>query len=294
MLSKSVPTKVEKDAVTGHDTTGHEWDGLTELNRPVPRWWLYTFIATCIWAAVWCVLYPSVPWFTGYFHGVLGYSTRGSVDAAVQALAGQRSAYMDKIKATPIAAIRQDRQLLEMALTAGRIAFANNCQPCHGPGGAGRTGYPSLADDVWIWGGKLEDIQQTITHGVHSGDADSRMSTMPRFGADAMLKPEEISVVADYVMTLFGTGAEGSGVAKGRALFADNCAVCHGDNGEGKRDVGAPPLKGAVHLYGDTREVVLAQLNNPRLGVMPNWNARLDEATIKSLALYVHSLGGGE
>jgi cytochrome c oxidase cbb3-type subunit 3 len=239
-------------------------------------------------------LYPSVPGITGYFHGIIGYSQRSSVDAEVKALAGQRAAYMDKIKAMPIAAVRQDPRLMEMATTAGRIAFANNCQPCHGAGGAGRAGYPSLADDVWIWGGKLEDIQQTITHGVRSGDSDTRNSAMPRFGADGVLKPDEIVAVADYVMTLFGTGPAGANVAKGKALFAENCVTCHGADGEGNREVGGPPLKGAVHLYGDTREVVLAQLNNPRLGVMPNWNARLDEATIKSLALYVHSLGGGE
>jgi cytochrome c oxidase cbb3-type subunit 3 len=289
-----VPTKIEKDTVSGQDTTGHEWDGLKELNTPLPKWWLYTFVATCVWAAVWCLLYPSVPGITGYFHGILGYSQRGSVDAAVKALVVQRSAYMDKIKAMPIAAVHQDPQLMEVALAAGRIAFANNCQPCHGPGGAGKVGYPSLADDVWIWGGKLEDIQQTITHGVRSGDPDARGSPMPRFGADGILKPDEIAAVADYVMTLYGTGPAAADVAKGKALFAENCVVCHGADGEGNRQVGGPPLKGAVHLYGDTSEVVLAQLNNPRLGVMPNWNARLDEATIKSLALYVHSLGGGE
>jgi cytochrome c oxidase cbb3-type subunit 3 len=289
-----VPPKIEKDTVSGQDTTGHEWDGLKELNTPLPKWWLYTFIATCVWAAVWCLLYPSVPGISGYFHGVLGYSQRSSVDAEVKALAGQRSAYMDKIKATPIAAVRQDPQLMEMAITAGRIAFANNCQPCHGAGGAGRVGFPSLADDVWIWGGKLDDIEQTITHGVRSGDPDTRIAQMPKFGADGILKPAEIAAVADYVMTLFGPGPAGANVAKGKAVFAENCTRCHGDNGDGNRELGGPPLKGAVHLYGDTREMVLSQLNNPRQGVMPNWNARLDEATIKSLALYVHSLGGGE
>jgi len=289
-----VPTKIEKDHVSGQDTTGHEWDGLKELNTPLPKWWLYTFAATVVWAAVWCLLYPSIPGVTGYFHGILGYSQRGAVTTAVKALEVQRSTYMDKIRALPIAAVRADPQLEEMALTAGRIAFANNCQPCHGAGGTGRAGYPALGDDVWLWGGKLEDIQQTITHGVRNADPDAHASAMPRFGADGMLKPDEISAVADYVMTLFGKGEAGVDVSKGKALFAQNCVRCHGDAGQGNREFGAPPLKSSVHLYDDTRASVLAQLNNPRQGVMPNWNARLDPATIKSLALYVHSLGGGE
>jgi cytochrome c oxidase cbb3-type subunit 3 len=290
-----VPTKVEKDIVSGQDTTGHEWDGLKELNTPLPKWWIYTFAATVVWAAVWCLLYPSIPSFSGHFHGLLGYTQRSAVTAEVKALATQRAAYMDKIAATPIAAVRDDPRLEEMALTAGRIAFANNCQPCHGAGGAGQVGYPSLADDVWLWGGKLTDIEQTITHGVRSGDPDARTSQMPKFaGADGVLKPDEVNVVADYVMTLFGGGTPGVDVSKGKAVFAENCMRCHGDAGQGNREFGGPPLKAAIHLHGDTRAMVLEQLNNPRMGVMPNWNARLDPATIRSLALYVHSLGGGE
>ncbi|MCW3476764.1 cytochrome-c oxidase, cbb3-type subunit III [Limobrevibacterium gyesilva] len=289
-----MPTKIEKDSISGQDTTGHEWDGLKELNTPLPKWWLYTLYATCVWAVVWCVLYPSVPGISGYFPGVLGASTRVQVTNDVKALAAQRAVTMDKLTATPIAEVRQDPQLMAVATTAGRIAFANNCQPCHGPSGEGRPGYPALAGDAWIWGGKLADLQQTITYGIRSGHPDARVSQMPRFGADGILKPEEIAQVADYVMTLYGKGTAGADMAKGRAIYGENCAACHGDNGEGKRDVGAPALKGAVHLYGDSRETVRAQIANPRQGVMPNWNQRLDEATIKSLALYVHSLGGGE
>jgi len=287
-----MPTKIEKDEFSGRDTTGHEWDGVKELNTPLPKWWFWTFMATIAWAAVFCVLYPSVPGISGYFHGVLGYSTRDKVTADVAALAGQRAGVMDKLQATPIAAVKQDPQLMAVAITAGRIAFANNCQPCHGAAGEGRLGYPTLASDAWIWGGKLEDIQQTITYGIRSAHADARIGVMPRFGADAMLKPDEVAAVADVVMGFYGQTLPAN--PKGQAIFAENCAVCHGEKGEGKREVGAPALKGAVHLYGNTREVVLAQINAPRLGVMPNWNARLDPATIKSLALYVHSLGGGE
>lgn len=289
-----MPTKIEKDIVTGRDTTGHEWDGLKELNTPLPKWWVYVLYATIAWSAVWFVLYPSVPWVNGYFHGVLGYSTRSEVNADVRAVVAQRAETMDRIAALSFVDIRKDPRLVAGAETAGRIAFANNCQPCHGAGGGGQLGYPALAAGAWIWGGSLDAIQQTINHGIRSGDPDARNSQMPRFGADGILKPAEIQQVADYVMTLYGKGVAGVDVATGKQLFAENCVVCHGDAGQGNRELGAPRLASRVHLNGDDRASVVAQITAPRMGVMPNWNTRLDAATIKSLALYVHSLGGGE
>ncbi len=288
-----MPTKIEKDVVTGTNTTGHEWDGLKELNTPLPKWWLYVLYATIAWSAVWFMLYPSVPGITGYFRGVLGYSQRAAVNAEVRAIAAQRADFMDKIKDLSFAEIRKDPQLMAAAETAGRIAFANNCQPCHGAGGGGQSGYPALAAGGWIWGGSLDAIQQTITYGIRSGDDKARESQMLRFGVDGILKPEQIQQVADYVMTLYGRPTDRD-VSAGRKLFADNCAVCHGEAGQGDREKGAPRLASRVHLYGDTRDTVIAQINSPRMGVMPAWHARLDAATIKSLALYVHSLGGGE
>lgn len=288
-----MPTKIEKDVVTGRDTTGHEWDGVKELNTPLPKWWLYVLYATVVWSAAYFVLYPSVPGITGYFHGILGYSQRNAVEADLRAVAAQRALTMDRIKALSFAEIRADPELLAAADTAGRIAFANNCQPCHAAGGGGQPGYPALAAGGWIWGGSLDAIQQTITYGIRSGDANGREAQMPRFGADGVLKPEEIQQVADYVMTLYGrpTGAD---VTSGKKLFADNCALCHGEAGQGDREKGAPRLASRVHLYGDDRATVVAQVTAPRMGVMPAWHTRLDEATIKSLTLYVHSLGGGE
>ncbi len=289
-----MPTKIEKDVVTGQETTAHEWDGLRELNTPLPKWWIYTFYATVVWAVVWCILYPSVPWVNGYFHGVLGYSQRASVNADVRAVVAQRAATMDRIAALSFADIRKDPQLMAAANTAGRIAFANNCQPCHAAGGGGQPGYPALAAGAWIWGGTLDAIQQTIAHGIRSGDPDAREAQMPRFGADGILKPAEIQQVADYVMTLFGHADAGKDVSAGQKIFAENCAICHGDAGQGDREKGAPRLASQVHLYGNDRATVVAQITTPRMGMMPAWNTRLDPATIKALALYVHSLGGGE
>ena len=295
-----MPTKIEKDEISGRHTTGHEWDGLQELDTPAPRWWLYTWIVSIIVAFVYMALFPSVPYGRDYFHGWLGVSSRTDVDADVKALEAQRAFSMDKIKFTPIEQVRDDPQLLAVATAAGRIAFANNCQPCHGAGGEGRIGYPSLADDTWLWGGRLADIQQTVTYGIRSGNEKARVSVMPSFGASGMLTPAQIESVADYVWGAFyGHAIEGQDLSKGRAQFAEACAVCHGANGEGSRAMGAPPLKSAVHLYGDQRETIVAQVTNPRLGVMPAWEKKtnttgLDEATIKSVAIYVHALGGGE
>ena len=289
-----MPTKIEKDSVTGRDTTGHEWDGVKELNTPLPKWWLYVLYACIAWAMVLIVLYPSIPGIHGYFHGLLGYSQRDSVDADVRAVAAQRAVYMNRIKALSFAEIRKDPRLLEVAETAGRITFANNCQPCHGAGGGGNPGYPALAAGNWMWGGTLAAIQQTVTHGIRSSDPDARESQMPRFGIDGILKPVEIQHVADYVMTLFGQPVAGVDVAAGRKLFADNCAQCHGDQGQGNREFGAPRLAARTHLRVSDRESVVRQITSPVMGVMPNWNTRLDEATIKSVTLYVHSLGGGE
>lgn len=288
-----MPTKIEKDAISGQETTGHEWDGLKELNTPLPRWWLLTFYACIAFAAGMFILYPGIPYGPGYFRGLLGYSQRARVDADVRKLAAQRSSYMDKIASLSFADIRDDKQLSSMAATSGRIAFAENCKPCHGAGGGGNLGYPALAAGAWIWGGKLEDIQYTLTYGIRNGHENARDSQMPQFGADGLLTPEQIQQTADYVMTLYGEKSE-KDLSAGKQLFADNCAACHGEAGQGNRELGAPRLAGHVHLHGDTRDQVVAQITKPALGVMPNWNTRLDAGTIKSLTLYVHGLGGGE
>lgn len=289
-----MPTKIEKDAISGQDTTGHEWDGVKELNTPTPKWWLYVFVATIIWAAGMFVLYPSIPYGRGYFHGLLGYSSRNNVDAEVGKLVAQRKTAMDKIAALPFDAIKANPELMEVAMTSGRITFAENCQPCHRSGGGGSPGYPALAAGAWIWGGTLADIQQTVTHGIRAADPDTRQSAMPRFGADGVLKPDEIQAVADYVWTTFYGHPGDKDVAAGAKIFADNCVACHGEQGQGNREVGAPRLASQVHLYGGTRDIIVNQVTLPRQGMMPNWGARLDPATIKSVALYVHALGGGE
>ncbi|MCA7120706.1 MAG: cytochrome-c oxidase, cbb3-type subunit III [Acidibrevibacterium sp.] len=289
-----MPTKIEKDVISGRDTTGHEWDGIRELNTPLPKWWVYVYLATIVWALGMFVLYPAIPLGTRATTGLLGFSSRAQAMAGFQEMNALHATQMQEIGRMSFADIEKNHDLMEVALTAGRITFANNCQPCHGPNGEGRIGYPALDTDVWRWGGSLDAIQQTITHGIRSADPDARNSQMPNFGGDKLLTPAQIEDVADYVMTLYGKAKPGVDTSAGEKLFGDNCAPCHGAKAEGNRDVGAPPLASRVHLYGDSRAAVVAQITHPRMGVMPNWNHRLSPATIKAVALYVHSLGGGE
>ncbi len=282
-----MPTKVEKDAITGTETTGHEWDGIKELNTPLPRWWLYVLYATIAWSLVYYVLYPTIPG----SKGLLGYSQRVELSENLARAKARQAGNLERVAATPMAEIRGDPELLNFVLTGGRAAFADNCAPCHAPGGAGRPEYPVLADDDWLWGGGLEQIQHTILYGVRNGHEEARFGEMPAFGADGLLEADQIEAVADHVLALSEGGAA-DGV--GAEIYAENCAACHGASGEGGRDFGAPRLSDQIWLYGGKRSDVLAQIRRPRHGVMPSWTGRLDETTIKMLTIYVHALGGGE
>ncbi len=283
------------DEFSGTTTTGHEWDGIRELNTPLPRWWLWTFYATVVFAVVYWVLMPAWPGFTGYTRGMLGYSSRAAVAKSMveakQAMAGMR----DRLAGAPLGDIEKTSNLLEFAIAGGRSAFAVNCSQCHGADAAGRKGFPNLNDDDWLWGGKLDDIHFTITHGVRNGiDPDARNVQMPRFLADGILTREQIGDVSDYVLSLSGAAHDAGAARRGQPLFAQNCAACHGDNGQGNKDFGAPRLSDRIWLYGGDRAAIIQTISLARNGVMPNWGARLDPETIKELAVYVHSLGGGQ
>jgi cytochrome c oxidase cbb3-type subunit 3 len=284
------------DKITGQTTTGHKWDGISELNTPLPRWWLYTFYATIVFAVVWWVLYPAWPLASSFTHGVLGYTNRGQVAedvAAIQAVRAQNEAGLDKASVTEIVA---DKKLLGLALAHGKAAFAEDCAPCHGSGGQGSKGYRNLTNDDWLWGGKVEDIYTTITHGIRADyDPDTRTSAMPAFGAQGILKPEEIHQVASYVRTLSKLAPEpGVDVVAGKKIFADNCAVCHGDDGKGILAMGSANLTDGLQLYGSDFKDLIQTITYARNSTMPAWGARLDPVTIKSLAVYVHSLGAGQ
>jgi cytochrome c oxidase cbb3-type subunit 3 len=289
-----MPSEVERDAVTGTETTGQEHDGIKELNTPLPRWWLWTFYATIIWAIGYWVLFPAWPTLSDYSKGILGWSMYGRLDEQLREAREQRAPYVEKFRAASFEEIRADKELLDFAMTGGRVAFADNCVPCHGAGGAGAKGYPNLADDDWLWGGDLEAIHATLRYGVRSDHDETRVSDMPRFGADEILTEEQISDVAEYVLSLSGTAADPAAAERGAPLFEENCAVCHGLEGEGIQLLGAPRLNDGIWLYGGDRETVVETITNARRGVMPPWVTRLDETTIRMLAVHVHSLGGGQ
>jgi cytochrome c oxidase cbb3-type subunit 3 len=288
-----MPTKIEKDAISGTDTTGHEWDGLKELNTPLPRWWLYTFYATIIFAAVWVVLYPAIP--IRGLTGVLGYTAREAGTAELAEARTRAEPMMARLRASTPAQIAADPELRAYATAGGRVAFANNCAACHGAGGQGaQGGYPTLADDDWLWGGTLEAIRTTITHGIRSpDDEEARTSVMPRFLGDGMLTRAQIHDVAQHVLGLSGLATDQAAAQRGAAVFAENCVSCHGEQGEGNAELGAPRLNDRIWLNGPDARAIEAFIANPRLGVMPAFGQRLDAATINMLAVYVHSLGGG-
>jgi cytochrome c oxidase cbb3-type subunit 3 len=287
--------KPKIDAVTGIVTTGHDWDGVTELNQPLPRWWLWIFYATIVFAVGYWVVYPSWPLVSSYASGVLGWHSRTAVVEDVAQLVALRGPMVAKLTAAPLADVEKDNALLDFSLAYGRAAFRENCAPCHGAGGGGAIGYPNLIDDDWLWGGTADAISTTITHGIRNDDEDSRQSQMPAFGKEGTLKPAEIQNVAAYVRSLSALDVPADAdLAAGAKLFADNCASCHGAEAKGNRDIGAPNLTDAVWLYGSSQQAVVTTITNARNSSMPSWSRRLDPTTIKALTLYVHSLGGGE
>ncbi len=278
-------------------TTGHEWDGIEELNNPLPRWWLWTFYATIFWALVYTVLFPAWPLITGATPGMLGFSTRANVQAEIDRFAAANGPIQARLVAADLATIRDDPELLQFATAAGGAVFRNNCSQCHGSGAAGvqAQGYPNLLDDDWLWGGAMEDIHTTITHGIrNTTDPDARYSQMPAFGKDGILEPAQIDAVVQHVLAISGQEHDAALAAEGATVFAENCAACHGEAGKGDRTQGAPNLTDAIWLYGGDVDSLHYTVTNARFGVMPNWNARLSEADIRSVAVYVHGLGGGE
>jgi cytochrome c oxidase cbb3-type subunit 3 len=285
-------THQDIDAATGTATTGHEWDGIKELNTPLPKWWLYILYACMIWALGYAILYPAIPLPGGHTSGLFGWSSRGAVTADLQDLAAQRAPLVNQLNNSTLQQINADPKLAEFARAYGRSAFGNNCAPCHGSGGQGSVGYPNLNADRWLWGGTLDQISATITHGARSGDADGHEGMMPSFGRDGILTKAQINDVADYVRSL--SNPTTTDVSAGKQVFVENCTPCHGDNAKGNADIGAPNLTTKIWLYGGDKETIVQTLTNGRGGHMPAWGGKLDPATIKALTVFVHSLGGGQ
>ena len=290
-MSKKVPEKQKGDP----DTTGHVWDGIEEFNNPLPRWWLWTLYLCIFWAVAYTIAYPAWPMIKGATPGLLGWSTRGDVKADIAAAHEANSAINTQLVETELTAVSADANLNNYAVSSGSAVFKTWCVQCHGSGAAGSVGYPNLLDDDWLWGGDIEAIHTTVSHGIRTeDDDDARYSEMPAFGRDEILEKAEIIQAVNFVMSLSGEAQDASQVAAGAVVFEDNCAACHAEGGTGDREQGAPNLTDAIWLYGGDYDTLVETVTNSRFGVMPNWNQRLSEVQLRAVALYVHQLGGGE
>jgi cytochrome c oxidase cbb3-type subunit 3 len=288
-----MPTKTEKDQLTGQETTGHEWDGIKELNTPLPKWWLYVFYATIIFSVIYMVLYPAIPTLSGYTQGILDWDRRSELRQTMQEARAEQAQYYERIAAADLETIASDNELLNFSMAGGQATFADNCAPCHGQGGAGLPGgYPTLADDAWIWGGSLEQIQHTIAYGVRNDHDQARQSMMPTYGQ--ILDQTEIRQVASYVKSLSAEVEDQAAVEAGQGIYNQQCVACHGPNAQGNTQLGAPNLADQIWLYGGELEEIVSQITNPQHGNMPAWGERLEPEMVKMLSVYVHALGGGQ
>lgn len=284
-----IPPKQKGDP----ETTGHSWDGIEEFNNPLPRWWLWTLYACIIWAVIYSIAYPAWPMLSRATPGFLGWSTRGEVAKDIAAVNEANAAINARLESVDLAAIAKDGELNTYAISAGGAVFRTWCAQCHGAGAAGAIGYPNLLDDDWLWGGDIDAIHTTVSHGIRTeDDDDARYSEMPAFGD--ILEREEIPQVVNFVMSLSGDPMDASQVAAGAVLFEDNCSACHAENGTGDRDLGAPNLADAIWLYGGDYDTLIQTVTNSRFGVMPAWLGRLSEAEVRAVTTYIHQLGGGE
>ena len=287
--------KNDIDQTTGIETTGHEWDGIRELNNPLPRWWLWTFYATIIFSIGYMIYYPAIPLIEASTPGISGKTNRLALREEMESAAAAQSSMLRQISQNKLESIRRNSDLARFATAGGASAFKVYCSQCHGSGAQGGPGYPNLNDDDWIWGGDLDAIYTSIKHGIRSDDDDdTRYSVMPAFAEDGILDRTEIRQATHYILNITGQEHDSQLASAGKTVFKENCASCHAPNGTGIRELGSPDLTDAISLYGNTEETIVAQIQKPKHGVMPAWNTLLSDETIKQLAIYVHGLGGGE
>lgn len=274
-------------------TTGHVWDGIQEYDNPMPRWWLWIFYLTIIWGIGYTILYPAWPLVDRATQGIWGGNTRQAVAADIARFAELNAALESRLVATDLTAISADPELQNFTQNAGRAVFRTWCAQCHGSGAAGARGFPNLLDNDWLWGGTIEDIHLTVSHGIrNTTDADARFSQMPAFGD--ILEEGDIDAVVNHVLAISGQDHDAALATQGATVFADNCASCHMEDGTGDRMQGAPNLTDAIWLWGGDASSIRETVTRARFGVMPAWTGKLSEAEIRAVSAYVHGLGGGE
>ncbi|MCV3736971.1 cytochrome-c oxidase, cbb3-type subunit III [Rhizobium sp. TRM96647] len=284
----------ERDPVTGHMTTGHEWNGIKELHTPVPRPVWFFLIAFTLFGVVWSLLMPSWPYGTGYFGGWLGIDQKQTVAKRLDEGVAERAAWAARIESEDYSAILADADLMPIVRETGHTLFGDNCAACHGVGGGGNGGYPNIVAAPTLWGDDPATIAETIRVGINGADPETRVSQMMAFGRDQVLERPAILQLVTYVRSLSGleeqTEANTAAIEAGRELFAQNCAACHGEDAKGLKEVGAPDLTDHFWIYGSGREAVYQSVYGGRQGHMPSWGLRLSPLDIKILALYVADL----
>jgi cytochrome c oxidase cbb3-type subunit 3 len=283
----------ERDPKTGYLTTGHEWNGIKELNTPVPRAVYVFLIATALFAIGYWILMPAWPIGSTYTKGLLHRDQRTTVAESLKQAALGRSVWTAQIEAKSFSEIQGDPGLMEAVRETGRTLFGDNCAACHGRNAMGGKGFPNLTTQSWLWGGTPESIAETIRVGINSAHPESRVSQMPAFGRDSILPRGDIETIVAYVRSLSNSGGADSPADKieaGQAVFAANCIACHGDAGQGNAELGAPNLTDQVWIYGGDRLSIYTTVWSGRQGHMPTWEARLSGLDRKILALYLVDL----
>lgn len=283
----------ERDEFTGQVTTGHEWNGIKELNTPVPRL-LWVFLSTMgLFAIGWTIMMPSWPGVSGYFRGLLGADQHEAVQQSLVEAEAERSIWSERLASEDLATLAADQSIMTAVRQTGPALFGDNCAGCHGYSATGNAGYPNIAEAPMMWGGDADTIAETIRIGINANHPETRYGQMLAFGRDQMLGSAEISALADYLVSMQGekflTPEEN---AAAQTLFADNCAGCHGEDARGMVETGAPNLTDAHWTYGDDRATIRQSIYNGRQGTMPAWEGRLSTAQIRLLALYVMDLRG--
>lgn len=280
----------DRDSLTGYLTTGHEWNGIKELNTPVPRAVYFFLILAFVYSVGYWILMPAWPIGVSYTKGLLGIDQRQIVAASLKDASEGRSPWTRKIETESYTAILADPVLMARARETGHTLFGSNCAPCHGLDAKGGPGFPNLTTSSWLWGGKPEDIFNTIRVGINSAHKDTHVSQMPAFGRDQMIPGSDIPKVAAFVYSLSNPAAKGldaKDVESGKKIFADNCVACHGEDAKGNPEAGAPDLTDKFWIYGGNLETIDNTVWSGRQGHMPTWESRLSALERKILTLYL-------
>ena len=283
----------ERDPYTGHMTTGHEWNGITELNTRVPRAVYFFLAAAVIFSIIFWLLMPAWPLGVTYTKGLLGIDQRTTVEKSLEAASAERAVWITKIVDGDFKTIQADASLMRAVRGTGRTLFGDNCAACHGTKAQGGKGYPDLTDKAWLWGGDPQTVMETLRVGINSGHAESRVSQMPAFGRDQMLDRGAILNVMGYVRSLAqppSSDQPSQALLSGKETFVTSCASCHGETGKGMTETGAPNLTDGFWIYGGDDQSIYTTIFDGRQGQMPHWDTRLTPAERKILTLYILDL----